>query len=140
MIISREKDNGFNVKEAFEKATEKALKEKHTYWHHTDKSVEKQDKDDETSFWSKLTSCFQSPLKCNPGVQIDFRGSKVKLNPLHTEFIMHPKSTSIPFEAKEGLIEFEFIRDTNEKKNEEKQTAILDTETQYLIVQVLDNE
>eukprot|EP01084_Bolivina_argentea_P267035 453160_1 len=53
---------------------------------------------------------------------------------------MHPKSTSIPFEAKEGLIEFEFIRDTNEKKNEEKQTAILDTETQYLIVQVLDNE
>ena len=145
MLISRTKDNGFNVTKTFEDAKEvmegKSQQPLHEWKKYEMKESNQQIEEQEQSFVSKLKSCFQSPLKCNPAVQLDYRGKGMNKNPLRTEFIMHPKTSNIlfnnadkDFSAKsEGFIEFEM-------KEEADKPNTIDKMSQYILVQVLDNE
>lgn len=141
MKITRKNDNGLCVQDTFKKAIEDKASLTPVW------SQKKQTAplEEEQSFWHKLTTCFQSPLTCNPGVQIDFRMKGMKENPLQTEWIMHPKGTCMSFDNPEkwpdsndetkpnGFIEFEMTR-------ESKKASIIDEDKQFMLLQVLDNE
>lgn len=121
---------GLAVQDAFKDA--KQDPKQHNHWKESPIDSNLQSSDD-TSPCSQLTSCFQSHLTYNPGVQIDFRGHSVKQNPLRTSFAMQPKSTTISFaDIATNTVEFEFVNDGK--------INTIDRDTQYLIIQVIDNE
>eukprot|EP01084_Bolivina_argentea_P292798 503473_1 len=133
MKISREQDNGFNVKDAFEDGLNESV-----HWSQTKpdlKSLESKSDEDSTC-WTSCLSCFGSPLKCNPKVRIVFRGEGVKFegeNSKFTKSIMQPKSRNILFKATDGFVPFEWSR-------EESTCQTIDKNTQYMLIQVLDDE
>eukprot|EP00485_Elphidium_margaritaceum_P011876 CAMPEP_0202703552 /NCGR_PEP_ID=MMETSP1385-20130828/16385_1 /ASSEMBLY_ACC=CAM_ASM_000861 /TAXON_ID=933848 /ORGANISM="Elphidium margaritaceum" /LENGTH=593 /DNA_ID=CAMNT_0049361427 /DNA_START=22 /DNA_END=1803 /DNA_ORIENTATION=- len=136
--ICRDKDNGFNIKDTFCLAKKNCQRQWYTDRAKLNVAEGTTCTVSTGSFWNKLCSCLRSPLPFNPGVQIDFRDWRegcdcvkgVQDNILQTDFVMAPESNTIEFNVDTHTLLFEF------RENLEK----IDTENQFLVVQVLDYE